>query len=211
MIGTQTARCLAFGFMLLPLLFGCQIAARSSSATTAMSTTVPFGTQVSAKVERLAILYPKTVDHELISAYNQLDGAAFQLKIQRPSLIIVDRYNLDTILNEQRLQVTGAVSDATAVHVGRILGADSVLLYHIEAPSMRDRTMARMTGDLSPVLLTSKIILVESGEVVYHNVVTAPVERLDHDQSFFSVEAHLQAALTRGVLKTVADLRQAFR
>ncbi len=56
----------------------------------------------------------------------------------------------ETILNEQRLQVSGTVSDATAVHMGRILGADSVLLYHIEAPNMRDRTLARVSGDLPP-------------------------------------------------------------
>jgi len=202
---------LVVGFTCLLLFIGCQKVSSLPSGVAAISTTVPSSIHVPATVERLIVLYPKTTEHELTSAYNRLDGSSFQLKAKRPSLKIIDRSDLETILNEQRLQVSGTVSDATAIHVGKMIGADSVLLYHIEAPNMRDRTLARVSGNLPSILISSKIILVESGEVVYHNVVTAPAEKLDHDQAFFLVETNLQRSLDRGVTQTIADLQHAFQ
>lgn len=201
---------LALGIGVIQALLGC-LSAFAPSAGHAITTTVPSGIQIPFTVERLAILYPKIAEHELASAYNRLEGASFQLKTQRLSLKIVDRHDLDTILKEQELQVAGTVSDATAAHVGRVLGADSVLLYHIETPNIRDRTLAKVSRQLPSILVISKVILVESGEVVYHNVVTIAVEKFDHDQSFFSVEPILQGALDRGVGQTIADLQHAFR
>jgi hypothetical protein len=126
----------------------------------------------------------------------------------------VDRLDLSMIRTEQTFEVSGAVSDDTAVGLGRLLGTDSILLYHIESPTLRDRVLAHMYGNLPPVTVTSKLIRVESAEVVYLNVVTIPVEQeselllLFHDPQR---EAPLRASLTQGVNQTIADLRDAFR
>lgn len=146
-----------------------------------------------------------------MSAYTRLEGAAFQLKSQRASLKIVDRSDRDIILSEQVLQSGGTINETTATHVGKILGADSVLLFHIDFPSLRDRMMARMLGDLPPIVMTSKIISIESGEVIYHDVVTVPIEKVDRETPFYSMNPNLQTALTHGVLRTVEDLEEAFR
>lgn len=205
----------SIGVLLLPLLVGCQTAAPHADITSPVFTTVPSSLRVPVNVERLAILYPKTYRQELMEAYARLESSVFQLKEQRPFLRIVDRFHLAAILGEQRLQVGGLVQDETAIRLGRLLGVDSVLLYRIDGPSLHDRLLARYYGNLPPFVVTSKIVRVESAEVVFHNVVTIPVGRPGIPApSFFGdphSDLHAREALERGVAQTVADLRHAFR
>lgn len=44
-----------------------------------------------------------------------------------PFLNVVDRENLQTILNEQQLQMTGIIDDASAVAAGELLGAKAIM------------------------------------------------------------------------------------
>jgi hypothetical protein len=152
-------------------------------------------------------LYPKTYDRELIEAYSRLEGAVFQLKERRPNLRIVDRFNLDTVLGEQRFQVAGLVSDEYAVRLGRLLGVDGIVLYRIEAPSLRDRFVARYgygaENGAAGFVITSKIIMVETAEVVFHNVVTSRVEP--------GPSPVFRIALDLGIVQTAGDLLHAFR
>jgi hypothetical protein len=166
-------------------------------------------------VQRLAIVYPHTSNTELRDAYVRLEGATFQIKDQRPTLKIVDRFNLPALLTEHRLQLGGAVSEETAIRLGRLLGVDSVLIYRIEGPTWRDRLWARQHSDLPPVIVMSKIIRIESAEVVFHNVVTARIE--DQPEWGWSMaestdfQRFNRAALERGIVQTVQDLRRAFQ
>jgi hypothetical protein len=148
-----------------------------------------------------------------MEAYARLEGAAFQLKQQRPDLKIVDRYNLPLLLDEHRFQWTGSVSEDSAIRLGRLLGVDSVLIYRIDGPTIRDRFFARHSSELPPITVLSKIIRVESAEVVYHNVVTA---RADEGGGWslsdsLDVQRVNRTALERGIRQTVSDLRQAFQ
>jgi len=199
---------------LLSALAGCQ-AAPSAPLRPLVWQTVPPELRVPINVERLAVLYPKTYNRLAMDAYARLAGATFRLKEQRPSLRILERFDLAAIHYEQLSQLSGAVSDESALSVGHVLGVDSVLLYRIEEPSVRDQALAKHFGDLPPFTVTSKIIMVESGEVVYHNVVTAPIARAQFPvPHFFSdpeMSHQLRAALDRGVVQTVTDLRHAFR
>jgi len=188
---------------ILPLLLlsavGCQTATPAPPSVTALASHQTFW-RVPATVQRLAVLYPATSIREARHTYLRLEGATFQLKVLRPSLRIVDRTNLQTILTEQRRQHGGGWSDESAIRLGRLIGADSVLLYQVETPSWRDHILARFRDERPPVLVISKIILVESGEVVFHNVVTTPIE-----------EGGGEAALDRSLVQTITDLQQAFR
>lgn len=170
--------------------------------------------RVPPTVQRLAILYPRSSGRDVSNTYHRLEGATFQLKVQRPSLRIVDRTNLQMILEEQRLQYRGDVSDDSAVRVGRLIGADSVLIYRVEVPSLRDMVWAKFQNGLPPVMVTSKIIMVESAEVVYHNVVSISIADDDNDSPLFWAGSRQQppllAALDRSVVETIADLQQAF-
>jgi hypothetical protein len=169
---------------------------------------------IPAGVQRMVVLYPRGGSPEWSSAYSRLEGAAFQLKTFRPNLRIIDRSHMPAIVAEQRFQVGGLVSEESAVRIGRMLGVDSVLIYRIDGPTLRDRFWARQHRDLPPVTVTSKIIRVESGEVVYHNVVTARAE--ETEGSGWSLSDHVDyqrwshEAVDRGVMQTIFDLRRAF-
>ncbi len=201
--------------VLLLGIIGCQSGHPRVVAAPTLQNTVPASLQVPATMQRLAVLHPKTSSRELRDAYARLEGAAFLLKEQRPSLRIVDRSYLSQILDEQRFQTGGSVSDDTAIRLGRLLGVDSVLLYDIEGPTRWDWLFARYHGAVPRYVVTSKIILVESAEVVFHNVVAASVDGQDLKASRIFDSAALSRVsrdiLDRGVAQTIEDLRHAFR
>ena len=158
--------------------------ASCSSVTTQTPPTFGFRSDppvlpIPAGVQRMAVLYPRGGNPEWSSAYSRLEEAAFQLKTLRPNLRIIDRSHTPAIVSEQRFQVGGLVSDESVVRIGQMLGVDSVLIYLIDGPTLRDRFWARQHRDLPPVIVTSKIIQVESGEVAYHNVVTARADEAE--------------------------------
>jgi hypothetical protein len=193
--------------------------ASCSSVTTPTPVTLGFRSAspllpIPADVHRMVVLYPRGEAPEWSSAYSRLEGAAFQLKTFRPNLRIIDRSHTPLIVAEQRFQVGGLVSEESAVRIGKMLGVDSVLIYRIDGPTLRDRFFARTHRDLPPVIITSKIIRVESGEVVYHNVVTARVNETQESGWLLSDNVDYQRwsreAVDRGVVQTVDDLCHAF-
>lgn len=163
-------------------------------------------------VRRIAVLYPQSASAEWTQAYHRLEGATFSLKQHRPNLTIVDRLHLPVLLGEHRFQLTGAVADSSAIHIGRLLGADSVLIYRIDGPSWRDRMWARQASDLPPILVTSKLIRVESAEVLYHRVIVAQLEESAVSGWWDGQDAQRlsRAALERGIRETVVELGRAF-
>ncbi|WP_447972728.1 hypothetical protein [Nitrospira sp. Kam-Ns4a] len=215
MAGEKQLALTAVGVALSCLFQGCQLWEPRAEPSANVTSSLSPASRIPEHIARLAVVYPHTTDRDVAAAYLRLAGATFLLKTQRPSLQIVERSDLSALLDEQRLQMGGRVSDRTAVRLGRFLGADGVLLYRIEGPNLRDRVFAKYSGDLPPFLFTSKIIMVESAEVVFYNVVVAQVEGVDPRSSLFFSESRVQplirAALDRGVDRTAADLWRAFR
>jgi hypothetical protein len=195
-------RRLSLALMLALLVGGCQSGPTSSS----ISNTIPQSARAPRSIERLVVLYPAASSREVRDAYSQLEAEAFTLKDERPSLRIVDRRHLPAIIREQQFQLRGMVAEDTAIHVGRVLGVDSVLVYHIEGPSLRDVVFARFSGDVPPIVITSKVIMVESAEVVFHNVVTTAIEPARDP-----LHTQVRTALQRAVARTASDLSRAFR
>jgi len=58
------------------------------------------------------------------------------------------------------------------------VGVDTVLIYRINGVSIRDQMWARFYRDLPPVTVTSKMIRVESAEVLYHTIMETEIEEL---------------------------------
>lgn len=165
-------------------------------------------------VQRIAVFYPRSSNPDYSEAYRWLEGAAFQLKRQRPALRIVDRVNVPILRSEQQFQSGGAVTDEGAVRIGQLLGVDSVLLYSIDGPTWRDRLLANRPSGIRPVTVTSKIVRVETAEVIYHNVVTSRMDDGDHGGWYLLDHIDAQQlgrdALDRGIRQTVFDLQRAF-
>lgn len=180
-----------------------------------VKSSVGVASTVPSDVQRLAVFYPRSSNPDYNEAYQQLEGAVFQLKGQRPSLRIVDRFHLPILRSEQQLQYSGSVTDDSAVRIGRVLGVDSVLLYAIDGPTIRERLFAGRPGHLRPVTVTTKIVRVETAEVIFHNVVSARMDEGAYAGWSLSDSMDLhqlgREALDCGIQQTVSDLRQAFQ
>ena len=193
-------------------MIGCQ-SESSQVLPSSVSPAAPF--PIPRDVLRIAVLYPKSVSSEMTDAYDRLEEATFRLKAVRPSLKFVDRAYLPIVLEEHRFQLTGSVADESAVRLGRVLGVDTVLIYRINGPSTRDRLWARSHRDLPPVTVTSKMIRVESAEVLYLNIVETEIEGSTSWDGSFLDRAEYQRlsreAIERGIVQTVSGLRQALK
>lgn len=172
LLKTRFALLTATALLTLYVETGC----RPPTPVAVDSTPLELGTTdvtVPQHVRRLAVWYPRTGEQEVAYGYSRLEEATFHLKRERSWIRIVDRRNLEQLTDEQRFQLSGRVSDESAVQVGKWLGADSMVLFRIDGPTWRERLLARMHGKMPPFVVSSKIICLESGEVLYHDVVTA--------------------------------------
>jgi hypothetical protein len=151
----------------------------------------------------------------VVYGYSRLEQAAFELKKQRAWIKIVERRNIELLTDEQRLQVSGRVADDSAMGVGKLLGVDSVLFFRVDMPSWRDRMLARFYGRMPPIVVSSKIISVESGEVLYHDTVIAMATPLSGEWSDYASDYELQpalrSALDHALSGAIAHLNQSFR
>ena len=166
-------------------------------------------------VRRLAVWYPRAGEQDLAYGYSKLEEATFQLKRQRSWIKIVDRRNLEQVTEEQRFQLSGRVSDDSAVRVGQWIGADSMVLFRIEGPTWRERLLARMYGRMPPFVVSSKIISLDSGEVLYHDVVTATPVPVSGEWSDYASDYELRpamhAALDQALSAAILHLHRSFR
>ena len=201
-------------FVVVNLLI--QVACRTVPPTNDVKSTAP-PTSVSSiplTVNRLAIWYPRTSEKEELYGYRRLAQAVFQGKKQRPWLKVLERRDLDVVKNEFGLQLTGQVADETAISIGRWLGADSVALFQIESPTWRDRLFARIHETMPPIMVMSKVLSVESGEILYQDMVTSrplPLSgRWDNYESDADVQVGLKSALDQALTVAIQHLEQSF-
>ena len=166
-------------------------------------------------VRRLAVWYPKVGEQDLAYGYSKLEEAIFQLKRHRSWIKIVDRHNLEQVTEEQRFQLSGRVSDESAVRVGRWIGADSMVVFRIEGPTWRERLLGRMYGKMPPFVVSSKIISLDSGEVLYHDVVSATPIPASGEWSDYASDYELRpamhAALDKALSTAILHLHHSFR
>lgn len=166
-------------------------------------------------VRRLAVWYPKTGEQDVAYAYSRLEEATFQLKRQRSWIKIVDRRNVEQLSEEQRFQLSGRVSDDSAIGVGKWLGADTMVVFRIDGPGWRERLLARMYGKMPPVVVSSKVISLESGEVFYHDVVRATPVPVSGEWTDYGSDQELRpavhAALDQALSSAILHLHRSFR
>ncbi len=206
--------CLAWSLSMFAIA-GCQASSHPMSTGWQQTEQEVFVSPVPEDVRRVAVFYPRNGQQEWSYAYGKLEQAVFQLKQNRPGLRVLDRREAERLADERWLQLSGQVSDETAVRLGRLVGADSIIFFGIQGPGWRERLLARMYGIMPPIMVSSRIVRVENAEVVYHDVVTSLPSPGAADWSRYASDFELQpamrAALDRGVSEAIVHLREAFR
>ncbi|WHZ25703.1 MAG: hypothetical protein OJF51_000498 [Nitrospira sp.] len=187
----------------------------SGSAGDSSDHFVPESDPVPSHIARLAVWYPSTEDHDTSYGYKKLEQAIFHLKKRRSGIRIVERRYLETVRDEQRLQISGRVADDSAMHIGKWLGADSLAVFQIDQPRWRDRLLARDYERMAPVVVSIKIIAVETGEILYYDIVriipAPPLGKSERYVNDIELQSTVRAGLDRAVSVAIAHLDQSFR
>ncbi len=192
-----------------------QVACRAAPPTNDVKSRTLPTSSIPLTVNRLAIWYPRTSEKELAYGYARLTQAVYQGKKHRPWLKILERRDIEVINNELGLHLGGRVTDGTAISIGKWLGADSVAFFQIEGPTWRERMLARIQETMPPFTVLSKIISVESGEVLYHDIVAfQPVPQTGKWDDYtrdYEVQTALQPALNHALTVAVERLERSFQ
>ncbi len=137
---------------------------------------------------RTAVLPPSSTLPSLTQTQGLYDYAGMAL-LRSGRFTVVDRSAVDQILREQEFSYSGVADQATAVQLGRLLGAEAVMMINVTSvahdsfwsdnPSQRDAE------------LHVKIISVETSEILY----TAVGQGSDFDGAEGALRSALEVAL----------------
>ncbi|MEN3044601.1 MAG: CsgG/HfaB family protein [Candidatus Hydrothermales bacterium] len=113
-----------------------------------------------ALIPQLHSNYLKQPDLEKVYEYYQLVLLSF------PFFRIIDRKNIEVILNEQNFQYSGLVDESQAVEFGKLLAADFIGVYEVMSASKGWDDI--LGGQKYKISLVFKLIDVEKGEILYY-------------------------------------------
>jgi hypothetical protein len=112
--------------------------------------------------QRIAIVpISGTVDSDVNS---WLDLTVNFLRTRHPELVLVEREDLRTVLDEVGIQYGGQVDDDTTIRVGKLAGADSLLTYRMILPE---------DGPSTSAAFELRLFNVESGTTVFRQMTSA--------------------------------------
>ena len=112
--------------------------------------------------QRLAILPVAGSRDERVISW--LDFTLNFLRTRHRELVLVEREDLRTVLNEVGMQYTGRVDEETTIRVGKLVGADSLLTYRL-ALSGTDEPMSAS--------FELRLLKVESGITVFRQIASS--------------------------------------
>ncbi len=90
---------------------------------------------------------------------NYVDAATDKMILQLVNLRrfrVIERWKLDELLKEQELQVSGVVDEKTAVEIGRVAGADAIILGNITIIGSMTTVNARVIDTQSSEVIVAK-------------------------------------------------------
>lgn len=117
--------------------------------------------RIVAPLQRLAVLPLGETDP---GAASWLDLTLNFLRSRHPQMVLVEREDLQSLSREVDIQYSGRVDDATVVRIGKLAGADSLLLY---------RMLLSGPGKAISATLELRVVQVESGTMPFRQTTTA--------------------------------------
>jgi hypothetical protein len=166
------------------------------------------GGSFSARPQRVAVIVPSVTDPMLLNAYARLDADTDYLLQKGLGSQIVDRSDLTAVHEEQHRQYFEPAGEETTVRLGRLLGADTLIVYRIKTPELRERLFADRADQLSPVTIFSKVVRVETGEEVWTHAVTVEIGQTRHGLAEVTADHAIWHALNQGVDEMLAALTE---
>jgi hypothetical protein len=186
------------------LLMGC-----ASGEDIALRVHHTGGGEFATRPKRVAVLTPSTSDPLLVNAYSRLDADTDYLFQRGLGSQIVARSDLAVVHEEQHRQYFEPSGEETTVRLGRLLGADILIVYRIKIPEFRERLFAEQADQLSPVTILGKAVRVETAEQVWTHAVTVEIGRIRHGLAEVSIDHAIWHALNQGVYEMLAALTEA--
>ena len=120
--------------------------------------------RISPLPRRLAVLpVAGSTDERVIS---WLDFALNFLRTRHRELVLVEREDLRTVLQEVGIQYTGRVDEDTTIRVGKLVGADSLLTYRLTISG---------TGEPMSASFEIRLLKVESGTTVFRQIASSTI------------------------------------
>lgn len=117
---------------------------------------------ISPLPQRLAVLpIAGTTDDRVISWF---DLTLNFLRTRHRELVLVEREDLRTVLDEVGIQYTGRVDEDTTIRVGQLVGADSLLTYRLALSG---------TGEPLSASFELRLLKVESGITVFRQIASS--------------------------------------
>ena len=105
------------------------------------------------------------IDKVSVGLFKVEDGETFQKGVKTSIFSFVERTEMERILKEQTLSMSGVIDDSQAAQVGKILGIDAIISGSTNWTSTSDYTSARRVNKVRATL-SMKIISVNTGQVL---------------------------------------------
>ncbi len=119
---------------------------------------------ISPLPQRLAVLpVTGTTDDRVIS---WLDLTLNFLRTRHRELVLVEREDLRTVIDEVGIQYTGRVDEDTTIRVGKLVGADSLLSYRLAISG---------TGEPMSASFELRLLTVERGITVFRQIASSTI------------------------------------
>lgn len=123
--------------------------------------------------QRLAVVPLSDATDPTVSSW--LDLTLNFLRSRHQHIVLVEREALELALEETQFQHAGRVADESMVRVGRLAGADTLLMYWVDALAERTVVSARRNGGHVLGSAEFRVLNVESGTTLFRQAVTATV------------------------------------
>ena len=126
---------------------------------------------ISSNVKRIAVLSLSESFGTGVPA--QLDYTLAFIRGLRPEIVFVERESLEKVTDELKLQHSGRVDDETSKRIGKMVGADTLLLYRIVPHDTARASLVRSDGGAVSGGIEVQLIEVETGTSLFRQTVMA--------------------------------------
>jgi len=181
--------------LLMSLLFACSIPAVCAASP---------DTKAELPFRRIAVL-PFESWNDFASGKTLSDYMVLYITREIPEVMVVERFDLQKIMREQKLSQSGAISPETAISIGKILGVDALMTGKIT-------TLDTILSDQGSITAVCRIIDTSTGQVLWSGKAYASLKPrlLIFDRSYKSPMETAEHLLDQIALQSVEQLKHRF-